>query len=315
VKSFLEFAQKTSFHTIVFLAGLLLVFVSVFHVDNLGKWQVTASPTVTYSAYIIGVVLILFALAAFTRTLYLSSEANAYSKTGARISSGNDRVVANLGNSTITVTLGRLEQAITDPSRTLVVLPANEYFNDHCINDSRSALGAFVQAKFSGRTREFESLVSAALRGLPSNKVIVGADTWDSYGVGTTIYLDRPLKEGHRILLAAATTERPGEGLRGSIPALFTIVEAANRVAKERRIPEIVLPIIGAGHGSICAEHALIVQFLAWSALIYANPGQKLAIRIVVFRSNPASESAVNLKSIASLLRTATSSCAPRPSE
>jgi O-acetyl-ADP-ribose deacetylase (regulator of RNase III) len=223
--------------------------------------------------------------------------------------------VAQIGESSITVVLGRLEQSITDPSQVLVVLPANEYFNDRCINDPRSALGAFVQTKFPGKTREFESLVHFALREKPSRTDLVGGKTLEAYGLGTTVFMDRPLNETHRILLAAATTERQGEGLRGDVTALFTIVREANRVAKENRLSEVVLPMIGAGHGSICPDHALIVQLLAWSELIYSHPGQKLAVRIVIFRADATAKPEVGLKSIARLMAVATASCAPCPQE
>jgi hypothetical protein len=155
--------------------------------------------------------------------------------------------------------LGCLEEAVSDPSQAVVVLPANEYINDQCINDPKSALGAFVQSKFPGKTKEFETLIQLALTGKAAAKVTNGVNTINAYGLGTTVYLDRPLNEGHKILIAAATTDRAAEGLRGDISALIAIVRAANGAAKERRMAEVILPLIGAGHGSICPGCALLV--------------------------------------------------------
>jgi hypothetical protein len=115
--------------------------------------------------------------------------------------------------------LGRLEEAVSDPSQALVVLPANEYINDQCINDPKSALGAFVQSKFPEKTKELETLIQLALAGKAAAKVTNGVNTINAYGLGTTVYLDRPLNEGHKFLIAAATTDRAAEELRGDISA------------------------------------------------------------------------------------------------
>jgi hypothetical protein len=156
-------------------------------------------------------------------------------------------------------------------------------------------------------------LIQLALAGKAATKVTHGVKTIKAYGLGTTVYLDRPLNEGHKILIAAATTDREIEGLKGDISALIAIVRAANGAAKERRMAEVILPLIGAGHGSICPGFALLVQLLAWSELFYATPGQKLSVRIVVFRAYPTAMPEIDLKSAARLLAVATNVCAPRP--
>lgn len=309
----MSFLQKASFHSLVFAGGVALVFFSAFRVDDFYKLKVTAYPVPVYSTFGIGCLLILVAVAAFGVTLYLTQRRESF-RTTAQVYRNKDRVLAQIGESSITVLPGRLEDCVSDPSQVLVVLPANEYFNDRCINDPRSALGAFVQAKFPGKTAEFESLVRLALRETHSTRAHVGEKTLCAYGLGTTVFMDRPLNEGYRILLAAATTERQGEGLRGDVAALFTIVREANRVAKENRLSEVVLPMIGAGHGSICPDHALVVQLLAWSELLYATPGQKLAVKIVIFRRDSASAPQIGLKSVASLIAVATGSCSPNRS-
>jgi hypothetical protein len=172
LKAVFVFLQKVHFHTIVFLAGILLVFVSVFRADNLAKWQIAAYATPIYTTLVLGAVLIVAAMVVYAVTMPRIWEST--EKPVARIIKGSDRVVAEMGDSSITVTAGRLEESITDPAQVLVVLPANEYFNDRCINDRNTALGAFVQAKYPGRTREFESAIRSALHGKASKRVKVG---------------------------------------------------------------------------------------------------------------------------------------------
>ena len=309
VKTILSFAQKASFHTILLVGGIFFVFVAVFHIDDISKVNFTANAAPIKLILVVGLLLMLTAICAFLLSLLIARESKVV-KTAARISSGSDRVVAQLGqDSFISVILGRIELAVSDPMHTLVVLPANEYFNDECINDLRSSLGAFVQTKFPGRTQELIAQIRLALQGKPARAFKNNEATIYAYGLGTAVFLEKPLGEPHRILLAAATTEQDGK-LRGDVAALFTIVREANRVAMTKKLPKVVLPLIGSGYGSICPEHALIIQLLAWSELLYGDRGRKLSVEIVIFRSDSAAKPAISLESMANLVRVATASCA-----
>ena len=67
------------------------------------------------------------------------------------------------GGGRMRIDFGRLETAADSGADSLVVLPANEFFDDECIRDTRSALGAFVATHFPGRVDEFEQLVQRGL--------------------------------------------------------------------------------------------------------------------------------------------------------
>jgi len=51
----------------------------------------------------------------------------------------------NLGRMTIRVIFGQIQEFDYADEACMVALPANEFFDDDCINDSCSALGAFMQ--------------------------------------------------------------------------------------------------------------------------------------------------------------------------
>jgi hypothetical protein len=139
VKAVLAFIQKTPFQTLLFAAGFLFVLISTFRIDNIGKGQISPYPTPLYPTLILGVCLVASALCAFAWTLYLSWELQVVT-TAARIERSKDWIVARVGESSITLVLGRLEESVTDPTQALVVLPAHERFDTLCFSDTKSAL-------------------------------------------------------------------------------------------------------------------------------------------------------------------------------
>jgi len=64
-----------------------------------------------------------------------------------------------LHDAVLRVVHGRVEDFDPD-GQAAIVLPANEFFGDNCINDAGSSLGAFVQAQFGAeQIPEFSKLV------------------------------------------------------------------------------------------------------------------------------------------------------------
>jgi Predicted nucleotide-binding protein containing TIR-like domain len=53
-----------------------------------------------------------------------------------------------LGRANVFIEAGRIQNYHSADSRAVIALPANEYFDDECISDPNSSLGAFVQDHF-----------------------------------------------------------------------------------------------------------------------------------------------------------------------
>lgn len=86
--------------------------------------------------------------------------------------------------------MGRIENYALEEARTVVALPANEYFDDECVSDVNSALGAYVDRHFKDSLHRFLDEIQAALRGLPCERVPRAERRIDdSYGIGQAIYL------------------------------------------------------------------------------------------------------------------------------
>jgi hypothetical protein len=304
-----RFLENSRYQVVALVVSALLILTSVYEMEDITKLRLTPLAHPVYPLFVVGVLLMVVSVV----TVVLPSWPRSPVASQIPITATRDSITTNIGQNSLRVEAGRLETSVSDPDCSLIVLPANEYFDDECIGDAKSALGAFVQAKLRGRTAEFENEVNAQLARLSSEEVVVEGKSKRRYGVGSAIYLDHPLKETLHLLLVAATTQRPGEGLRGDSRALFTIARAAIAKAKDKRLQFIVQPLIGAGHGGIKPTRALLVELIAWGEILYENPGLKVSITIVVLpkEKNPSS---VSLEQARQLLSVAVSVCQPQES-
>jgi Predicted nucleotide-binding protein containing TIR-like domain len=76
-----------------------------------------------------------------------------------------------LGRTSVSVEVGRIQDYQSADARAVIALAANEYFDDQCISDRNSALGAFVQQYFSNSVADFVGQVRAELTDVPSQRV------------------------------------------------------------------------------------------------------------------------------------------------
>jgi hypothetical protein len=205
-----------------------------------------------------------------------------------RVKERDDVMWTKVGGCEIRVVNGRLE-GCTFENGTVVVLPCNEYFDDECAYDTRSALGAYVNNVFGRRVGEFISLSKEECRkslgdGIERQKTV--GQRAASFGAGRAVLITNPLGRAVPIALVSTTTQRAGEGLVARTSYLFEgICELVRRLA-DSRMREVAMPILGAGHGRIDPALAFVSLILALAeAARYAPGGQPLKrVTIVVFK-------------------------------
>jgi CAP12/Pycsar effector protein, TIR domain len=215
-----------------------------------------------------------------------------------RVKEAGGAMWTTVGGCEIRVANGRIEECPIE-SKTVVVLPCNEYFDDECARDTRSALGAYVNKMFAGRVDEFISLsVDECRRRLgPGNEQQKTADQRGlSFGAGHAILLKNPLGRTNSLALISTTTQRAGQGLSARTSYLFNgVAELVTRLV-DARIHEITMPILGAGHGRIEPSLAFVSLILAVAEAARCAPGgQPLKrVTIVVFRQDAESTAQVD---------------------
>lgn len=168
-----------------------------------------------------------------------------------------------------------------------VALPANEFFDDDCVGDTRSALGAYVQHVFPGRAKEVQDVLAQKLRQMPFELVERRPrEMHRSYGIARCVYLDNLLSSGRRLVFTSITTQRPGVGLRSESRYLFAAMKAICQEMNDHRLTDLYLPVMGSGHGGMEPELALLSLLLSCKAVIddsRVSGGHLRSITIVVF--------------------------------
>jgi O-acetyl-ADP-ribose deacetylase (regulator of RNase III) len=198
-------------------------------------------------------------------------------------------VSLRIGNVEVEIVTGRIEDFASKDARSVVALPANEYFDVECLSDVHSSLGAFVKRHVTGR--DFDELVAKIdkqLDGLPSERVPRAARRIEqSYGIGQALVIPPTGSAGHMILVSA-TTERTGIGLRAEPHFLYAVIEGIVEAMNENRVRNLTVPMLGAGHGGMPLAPALLFNLLALRSILDdVNTGRQVRrVRFVLFEDD-----------------------------
>jgi predicted nucleotide-binding protein len=194
----------------------------------------------------------------------------------------NEGIAFRLCGAQVNIKYGRIEEVTSDVS-TAIVLPANEFFDDECINDPRSALGSFFQAHFPNRIHDIQEQIRAGLQLSAATPVEKRPGiVQDSFGVGTCVFLDRPLQSQHRLILAAVTTDR--HGIRSEVSFLIKALREIVAITSANRISSLCLPLMGAGHGCLRPEVSLLATLLGLHEAFGSGGRNLKAINLIIFR-------------------------------
>jgi hypothetical protein len=205
-----------------------------------------------------------------------------------RVKEATGALWTNVGGCEIRVVEGRIEN-YTAGAGVAVALPCNEYFDDRCAEDVRSSLGAYVNRVFEGQVKEFVSLMQSEARkelgpGVEQQKT--PDERAESFGAGRCVVLIKPLGRSVTTTLVSTTTQRTDQGLVARISYLFDgLCEMVTRLANAR-LNEVVMPVLGAGHGGIDPPLAFVGLLLAVAeAARFRQGGWRLKrVTIVVFK-------------------------------
>jgi hypothetical protein len=286
----LKTLARQPYWVIALVLGVGLVASACITVDKEFYWSTHPPSTLWLPG--IGIVLLLLSFLAFAYTFISDRKDTANNLLGGldltAVKESNGVHWTAVSGCEIRVEYGRIENYEPDAG-TAIVLPCNEYFDDRCVGDTRTALGAYVNRVFDGHAPEFVSLVSEECR----KKLGVGVEqqkTDDeravSFGAGRCLLLTKPVGRSISVALVSTTTQRAGHGLASRISYLFDGMRDLVAKLADARINEIMMPVLGGGKGGIDAPLALVGLLLAVAeAARYGQGGQRLKrVTIVVFK-------------------------------
>ncbi len=290
---------KQPYWVIALVLGGVLVPLPCITINKDNQWS--THPPNTLWPVVVGVSLLLLSVVAFGFTLWTKSKADADSAAGldlARVKEDKDVFWTTVGGCEIRVITGRIEDYPIEKG-TVIVLPCNEYFDDRCAGDTRSALGAYVNRRFDGRVKGFIELLTEQ-----SNKRLgpgqmqqkTNDEQAKSFGAGRCLLLLNPLGHSVPVALVSTTTQRAGQGLVSRISYLFEGMRELVTTLADARLSEAAMPVLAAGHGHIDPPLALVGLLLAVAeAACYGQGGQRLRrVTVIVFKPDENTASQVD---------------------
>ena len=204
---------------------------------------------------------------------------------------------------TLNIKFGRIELLAESSDENLCALPANEYFDDDCIHDKRSALGAFMQHHFQERIIEIQDLVRASLpKGEHEQFEKQPGLKLTSYGIGTRAFLDKPLSTSMRIAMVSVSTHRANVGIRADAAYIFACARSLYELMANRRMSRLYIPVMGSGHGGLRPETAVVYMLAAFGELQRRTGSHLKEVNIVVYRRDELADPSISEETVVRLL-------------
>jgi hypothetical protein len=243
-----ELLAKQRYPVILLALGGVLFFLGNYSLSgDLGKPHVTSrSPDVIF--VVLGIAMI-----AGSVILFLLDEDFIAYRGACRLSKTETGFRAAFRDSSLHVDFGSLQMLYSgDNSGSVVVLPANDFFDDRCFNDGRTAAGAFIQKHFPpGAAVGLRELVHAELTGKPYESIGAAGESRRSYQAGTCVFLREPCGRPVLIIFAAVARDRQPHGLSTNLGTIFKAVEEIKCIVAEERLSSVYLPVLGSGKGGV----------------------------------------------------------------
>jgi hypothetical protein len=287
---------------ITVVLGTIMVALPCVTIDKDYRWS-THSPSTLWPPAV-GIALLLISALSFAYANWADHLSARNAEAGldlSRVEESKGEMWTTVSGCEIRVVEGRVQDYASAPGTT-IVLPCNEYFeyfDDRCVEDTRSALGAYINQVFEGQTAAFISLVKGECGrklGPPVPQQKTNDESAESFGPGRCVLLLEPLGRSSAVALVSTTTQRAGQGLAARISYLFDgMRELVARLA-DARLNEVVMPILGAGHGQIDTALAFVGLLLAIAEVArYGQGGQRLRkVTVVVFKRDADTPSQVD---------------------
>lgn len=282
------------------VAGILFVLLSMFTIQDITKLQFTFSSPIKIPPLITGIVFILLALiwhAIPYLTIPLSWTA-IY-----KVRRTEHGFQTSFSHAKVEICFGKLQETFRDFPNSLVVLPANDLFDDECIKDTRTALGVFVNELFPNKVHEICTLVKDKLS-LKTKKTNQHNNLKSAkYDIGTILYFERPLSVDVRMAFLAVTTVTEKEGIECEATNILNAVKELHKLMNIRRIDSVILPLIGSGHGGLRPQISLLCTLIAFAECLTKPSGHHIKnIRIVVYKETKHAKPAISQWEIRRLL-------------
>lgn len=271
-----KYFAKLSLEKIYIVFGILL-FILAFYDFTLknGKPDLSSVSNPNWWFLIVGLIIVAFGL---IRSVFSSRKLHTSVK---KLSNGfRMKVSTRFYIDLINDSIENIDKSFNDEA---IVLPANTCFDDECIKDTRSALGAFLNRHFPTAINELQTMISEKAEALiqkdgSSNKM---------YPAGTTILLEKPLGSQFKILITAVTDISSDNRIKADTISVVAAIKEVCKLSASKRISGLRMPVIGTGHGGLDFSASLsLILLQVVQSVIHEGCHYLKNITIVVYDPN-----------------------------
>lgn len=166
-----------------------------------------------------------------------------------------------IGGYQLNINFDDIKNVDCSDTQSAIILPMNDTFDDECINDPKSSLGAFIQKNFPKGIKDIQGLIANELKNTKHETL----DNTKAYPINTVIYLDGPLGSNQHIVLVSVTTKRKNEGIKSDPSYISKGILEVFKFSADKKLAKLYMPVLGSGHGGVnfsVALYSLLLEIL-----------------------------------------------------
>jgi hypothetical protein len=264
---------------LLIFGGFIFILIAFVDFKEWNRFNLkTELTTPSWILFIVAVVLIIIGLIwAYLEISDFSFKSNNY--TFKKIS--DDRFVITLHQGivhTINILYGNINDFHNYDKNTIVVLPANDKFDDECVDDNKSVLGSFSNKLYPAGNKEFKEEIKKELAKRENN----------SFDIGSWIYLHEQKSESIVFNVGiVAVTHLKGDGsILAYSENIMLAFKGIHKMMTQKRIKKVYIPLIGSGHGGLTPELSLLCLLVSIIEGFKKEDGHTLKdINLIVYKN------------------------------
>ncbi|MCL2313189.1 MAG: hypothetical protein FWC41_12040 [Firmicutes bacterium] len=181
------------------------------------------------------------------------------------------------GDHIINIVYGKINDFQEYDKRTLVILPANDKFDDECIEDPGSVLGSFACCLYPNGNEGFKNDIRKELE----------KRNTESFNIGDWISIDVKSSISEFKIGIVAVTHKVGDDIIASSENVMLAFKGIHKIMTIKRISKVYMPLIGGGHGGLAPELSLLCLLISTIEQIRRKSGNMLRdVNIVVYKKD-----------------------------
>ena len=241
---------------LLIVGGLIFLAIAFIDFKELTKFNIKSELTsVSWILIIISVLLIIIGLAwAYFEINEFSFKSSNYKFK--KINDDKYTITFQQGIvHTINIVYDKINNFQNYDKNTIVILPANDKFDDECVDDKKSVLGSFTNSLYPTGNNNFKEIIKKELAKRENNQ----------FDIGSWIYLHSQKSENSEfnIGIVAVTHLMDNGNILAYSENVMLAFKGIHKIMTQKRIKNAYIPLVGSGHGGLTPELSLLCLLIS----------------------------------------------------